>query len=158
METAFPDWTTLRLGTDQPTNPAGELESRGFRVSDWGARPFLAKMLFASEPTAVDIVRVTVAELGLADGATTTEDIFVRAAALGLNRLPVEAGYRLRLALTDQPMNEWIRIGMEPIADPDGFPCVIGVVHDEDGQWLRVYYPNPTHQWGAESLWVFGRN
>ena len=69
----------------------------------------------SQEEIEVDLVRLTVQELGFKDGATI-RDIIERGRKLGLEVCPAEVGPALRLAYLDQPEGEsHLRIAMEPI-------------------------------------------
>lgn len=99
---------------------------------------------------------VSVADLGFTK-ATRRDAIYERAKELGLDLVPAEVGPQLRLAYTDQPLNEWMVMGMEPIANSDGSLDVFSVVHDDGGQWLRSDYGYPGGLWYPGNRWVFAR-
>ena len=150
----------IKLGT-------GTKDADGFRkalkkadcnIGDWG-NDILGKPAFTVAPqeTEVELVVVSVAELGFNEGATRA-DIYKRANELGLDLCPNEVGPQLRLQYKDQPKDEWLLIAMEPITDSDGDLGVFGVRRDGDGaQWLHAYYGLPGSFWLADYRWVFVR-
>ena len=152
-------WKTITLGTGLKTADEFRkaLENNGFRISNWG-NDILGKPAFkaATEKTEVDLVNISVAELGFKDGATR-KDIYERAISLGLELCPNEVGPQLRLQYKDQPNGEWLRIAMEPITDSDGYLRVFLVVHDDDGLWLDGYYGRPDNFWDGHYHFVFVR-
>jgi len=152
-------WKTIKLGVGLKTVDAfrSDLRVYGFRISDW-ARDILGKPAFsaADKETELDLVVVSVAELGFKDGATR-KDTYKRAQDIGLELCPAEVGPQLRLQYADQPMNEWLRIGMEPITGSDGDLSVFDVGHVGSGLWLIANVGFPGRFWHADSRWVFVR-
>ncbi|MBI4123031.1 MAG: hypothetical protein HY458_01550 [Parcubacteria group bacterium] len=160
-ERDFPVWKTLKLGIELKTADDFRRALRGasYRIGDW-ADALLGQPAFtaAAEETELDLVVVSVAELGFRNGAKRS-DIYARVQELGLELCPAEVGPQLRLQYKDQPMGEWLLIGMEPIADSDsdGFLGVFGVARREDGLWLRGDDGDPDGFWGGVFRWVFVR-
>ena len=154
--TKFPTWRTITLGTHKSASALlTALGSTGYRVSDW-ARDLMNQSAFtlAKKKVEVNLVRVTVKELGFPKGATRKE-IYDRAAELGLKLCPAEVGPALRLAYTDQPMGEWLLIAMNPITDSGGFPRLFRVDHDRDGLWLHTRWSDPVYVWNPGDEFVF---
>ncbi len=102
----------------------------------------------------IKLVRLTVADLGFPNGATT-QQIFNRATELGLDLCPPEVGPYYRLQYIDQPMGEWVRIGMKPIAASDGIERVFRLGPDGVESWLRSYWARPDDLWDAGRQFVF---
>jgi len=157
----FPVWRTLKLGTGLKTADDFRKAVRdcGMKISDW-ANDILGKPVFtvATEETEVDLVKVTVAELGFKEGARR-DQIYERAKELGLELCPSEVGPQLRLQYKDQPNGEWLLIGMEPIRYSDGGLDVFRVARAGDGRWLDSDYDSgrPALVWYAVPQWVFVR-
>lgn len=114
-------------------------------------------MEVATTKTAVDLVRLTVREMGFPRGATTIE-IYARIRELGLLICPAEVGPALRQAYADQPIGEWIRVGMDPIAVSDGRLSVFLVDRGDGARWLNADWAEPTDQWSPGTPWVFLRS
>ena len=100
------------------------------------------------------MVRLTVRDLGFERGATT-EEIYKRAKELGLELCPAEVGPNYRLKYQDQPLNEWIYIGMKQIAGRVGGPDVFRLGRGEDGLWLSVGWAGPDGGWDPAGGFVF---
>ncbi|MYK19926.1 sigma-70 family RNA polymerase sigma factor [Candidatus Poribacteria bacterium] len=105
----------------------------------------------AAEAT-VDIVVVSMLELGFAEGELATLDtIYARAKQMGLETCPVETAVQLRLQFLDQP--DWTTggrlgsffVGSEPfVLTREGLPKIFSVVRDDR-------YPHPETHIG---LWL----
>ncbi|MBI2042127.1 MAG: hypothetical protein HYT20_03905 [Candidatus Nealsonbacteria bacterium] len=152
----FPVWKTIKLGTGLKTADDFRkvLKGNGFEVSDW-ANDILEKSAFivAIEGIKVDLVKVTVAELGFKKGARR-DQIYDRAKELGLELCSPEVGPQLRLQYQNQPNSEWVFVGMEPIFDSEG-NMVVFVVRCHVELCLDCAGGNPYRVWNPGSLWVF---
>ncbi len=153
-------WKTIKLGTGGLKTSAdflAALKEQKFQTSDW-AKDILGKSEFtvATQETEVDLVVVTVAELGFKENAIRS-DIYRRAQELGLDLCPAEVGPQLRLQYQDQPKGEWLIIAMNPITDSGGDLHVFNVAHDGLGLWLSSDFGNPGYFWRAGHRWVFLR-
>jgi hypothetical protein len=92
--------------------------------------------------------------LGLPD-KSTTDQIYQRAEELGLELCPAEVGPHLRLQYQDQPMSEFLHIGMKQITDSHGDPDVFRLYRDEGGRWLSGGWARPSGHWDRDSKFVF---
>ena len=129
-----------------------ELDKRGHRISDWG-KDILGKM--PNEPgESLKLVILSVADLGLTSGGTTDE-IYAQAKKMGLELCPAWAGPELRLDYDDQPMDEWVFIGMKQIADASGRPSVFCVGRGADGAWLSASDAHPGGRWHSDFRFAF---
>ena len=104
----------------------------------------------------LDLVVLSVEDLGFPKGATRQE-IYDKAQELGLEIVPAEVGPQLRLQYEDQPMNEYLLIGSEPLAASSGNLFVFSVDHPDDGRWLDSSHGNPDNHWNSSHRWVFAR-
>ncbi|WKZ27072.1 MAG: hypothetical protein QY311_02995 [Candidatus Paceibacterota bacterium] len=128
----------------------------GNNISDYG-EDLLAKMSLVKEPVELELVCVSVKDLGLKSGATIKQ-IYDRARKLGLDLCPAQVGPELRLAYQDQPIGEWLLVAMEQITDRNGHPSVFIVGCDVHGvRWLDGDYAYPSNTWSGLSRWVFVR-
>lgn len=151
-----PAFMTVKLGTHPDNGTLRQaLVDAGNRISDRGG-DILKKVKVASDPTKIDIVVVTVAELGFPNG-TTRAQIYEKALSLGLKLCPAEVGPQMRLQYTDQPNGEWILVAMEPISDSGGYLGVFGVVRYDDGRWLNSRSGHPDYVWNGDNRWAFRR-
>ncbi|MEA1929787.1 MAG: hypothetical protein U9M92_02845 [Patescibacteria group bacterium] len=155
----FKVWKTITLGIGPKTvaDFRKALKKSGCNIGTWG-NDILGQPAFtvAPEKTEVDLVNVSVAELGFKDGATR-EKIYKRAMELGLKLCPAEVGPQLRLQYLDQPQGEWLLIGMEPITGSGGDPRVFVVEHDVVERWLGGNVGDPARVWFSAHRWVFLR-
>lgn len=148
---------TIKLGTilRSADEFVKALEVSGCCVGDW-ARDIMSQPGFraASEKSAVDLVALTVGELGFSESATYRE-ICDQATKLGLELCPPEVGPQLRLQYLDQPHGEWLIIAMEPITDSDGRLDVFDVRRNDLGCWLYTAFGYPDYPWDAGRHFVF---
>ena len=158
-EHEFDIWKTIKLGTGFKTADEFRraLRDGGFRISGW-ASDILGNPAFkvASEETEVDLIKVTVAELGFKEGVRR-DQIYERAKEFGLELCPAEVGPQLRLRYKDQPNGEWILVAMEPIFASDGNPRLFPVGRNDSGLWLSGLWSPPARFWPADRRWVFCR-
>jgi len=119
----------------------------------------------------VSLARVSVAQLGFLEGATTKEIIGAerdadkdgqsapfsngRARQLGLDLCPPDVGPELRLSYGDQPLDERLYIAMRPISTPDGEPRVFVLEHKVDGLSLDAARARPDDMWNPADVFVF---
>ena len=155
---------TIRLGTrlQSAEDFIGALRHEGCSFTP-GAISALQSPAFtvATEETEVDLVAVSVAELGLGD-RTCYPIVYKRARDLGLELCPPEVGPQLRLQYMDQPYSkilppEALHIGMKPIAASDGRPRIFAVENGDRGLHLDGWHddlPRGVH-WYGRSIFVF---
>ena len=160
-EHKFKTWKTIKLGTGLKTADDFRevLKDNGFKVSGW-ANDILGKSAFtvATEGIEVDLVKVTVVELGFKKGAQRRNQIYERARDLGLELCPPEVGPQLRLQYQDQPNGEWILVAMEPIVDSVGDPGLFHVERYDSELWLcSCGWGYPDYFWDPGDQWVFCR-
>ena len=152
-------WKTIKLGTGLKTanDFRKALRASGFWIGDW-ANDILGKPAFtaATKESELELVKVSVEELGFKNGATRQE-ICQRAQELGLELCPNEVDPQLRRQYPDQPYGEWLIVAMEPIIDSVGFLGVFGVEHDGSGQWLYGHCDGPEGVWSAGVRGLFVR-
>ena len=148
-ERTFTVWKTITLGLQKSAEDYKKsLESNGFQISGYACQ-ILKKILVSQTEIMLDLVILTVAELGFKRG-TTFQQICSRAKELGLELCPAEVGPALRLAYSDQPCGEWLRITMEPIPDSGGRSDVFSVDRDGGERWLD------TDWFGSGGVWAPG--
>ncbi len=133
----WPVWRTVELGTyPDVKSMKAAIEGAGMFISSW-AGDVLPKVSFSSERKTLDLVVVTVAELGFPRGAKTRE-IFAAAQKQGLSLCPSEVGPQLRLQYKDQPRSEWIHIAMRPLND-SGYNYGLFFVGCDEASRLWLY-------------------
>jgi hypothetical protein len=120
----IPIWKTITLGTyptvnairsaiDDSPYPIG----LGDSVDEAMGRPAFA---FTKTKLELDLVLVSVADLGFAEDGASLLDVYHRAIAIGLELCPPDLGPALRLSYLDQPRGEFLHIAMRPVARYSG--------------------------------------
>jgi len=136
------------------------IKAEGHEIYEW-ASDILKKIKFenAKEKTEIELVILSVGDMGFKNGATRRE-IYERAIKLGLDLSPAQVGLEMRLQYKKdrQPKGEYLLIGMEPIADAYGHLEVFSVDRYSDGKsWLHTNSGLPGLQWRTDTQWVFVR-
>lgn len=155
----FEVFKTLKLGTGLKTADGflGALNDRGFRIRDSG-KEILVRPGFkvSQKEIEVDLVDISVIELGFRNGATL-EEIHKRAIKLGFALCPSEVGPQLRLQYKNQPEGEQLFIAMEPITGSDSGVYMFYVEHEISGLWLSGCGGGPAGFWRGGKRFVFLR-
>src|SRR5262245_18299039 len=120
----MPIWKTITLGEYKGVNAVRTALDKApcpIAVGDWAdeilGRPAFP---FTKSKAKVDLVVLWVTDLGFAKKGASLRDIYTRALALGLELCPAEVGPVLRLNYLNQPIGEFLRIAMRPIARYSG--------------------------------------
>ncbi|MET3220200.1 hypothetical protein ABIE85_007112 [Bradyrhizobium diazoefficiens] len=128
-------WKTITIGTfANPLTLRNELDSKGCNVGGQAAE-ILARPTFTvgSQKTDVELANVSPAELGFTSDSVTLADVYARAQQRGLKLAAAEVGPQLRVQYFDQPMGEFLIIGMEPIKTWSGEPIILNVANGGAG-------------------------
>lgn len=147
----------IKIGGKDKKELQDEMIKDGFKVGDY-AKSMLENKEFKTSKTSenIDLVILSVADLGFPEGARR-DKIYERAKEMGLEIAPAEVGPQLRLQYADQPMDEYLVIGMEPISDSSGSPGLFSVPHNSDGRFLDSYRGLPDDGWSSYDRFVFVR-
>lgn len=105
-------------------------------------------------PESISLIRLKVSDLGFPKGATTAE-IYQKAEELGLELCPAETGPQFRKQYTNQPLNEWLFVGMKQIIDSGGYPLVFHLYRSDDGLWLDDRWAEPGGRWDPALEFAF---
>ena len=121
---AIPVWKTITIGSYKNVDAvraAVDASPCAIALGDWAdeimGRPGFA---FSRKEAELDLVVVSVAELGFGEQGGARRDIYARASAIGLELCPPEAGPILRLVYLDQPSGEFLHVAMRPVARYSG--------------------------------------
>jgi hypothetical protein len=122
----FPVWKTITVGVYKNVSAMREaLDAAPCRihVGSW-ADEILGRPEFPYVEAAakLDLVVASVSALGFGEAGASLQDIYARASRLGLALGPAEIGPALRLGYLDQPLGEFRRIAMNPVARYGGEP------------------------------------
>ena len=179
-------WRTITVGTHRSSGDLlVALESAGCWIST-GARSMINKVMVAERKAEIDLVTISPrnlwAETIPPDYFFTLDQVFALAGTHGLYAVPAEVGLQLRLQYPEQPDNEVLIIGMNPLLveasdDNDTFWGLLvdgSIISPAKGAFVvesaqtrsgtvrkalcavdmerQVFIP-----WRAEQPWVFGR-
>ncbi|MGY4624856.1 hypothetical protein [Bradyrhizobium sp. USDA 4486] len=128
-------WKTITIGTF-PDSLAlrNELYRKGCNVGGQAAE-ILARPTFivSSRKTNVELVDLSPAQLGFTSDTVTLADVYARAKQLGLELAAAEVGPQLRIQYFDQPIGEFLIMGMDPIKTWSGEPIILNVANGGAG-------------------------
>jgi len=151
-------WNSVRIGNICCAKAADkQLGISGIRITH-RAYYLLEQAAFEGIDATLDLVRVTVQELGLKDGATTAE-IHAVAARNGLSLCPAEVAPQLWLQHPSlMSWNKGSFIAMELIEDSEGNPSLLYLLaHCVTGRKLIAIRGGPDQIWNDSDHWVFVR-
>ncbi len=157
--TSFPESKirreTIEIGGKDAKQLEKELIKAGFQISDYAKFMLNSKEFKTSKKSEqANLIRLKVRDL-FGNQSATTDEIYKKAAEVGLELCPAEVGPHMRLNHKNQPMNEWFRIAMKQISGPDGGPGVFSLERDSDGVWLDIGWAEPAGEWNPGSGFVF---
>jgi hypothetical protein len=126
-----PVWKTIAVGTFADTFALrNALDAAGCSIGDL-AGELLARPAFtlSATKTSVELFAVSAAELGFQTDTDTASltDIYARAQQLGFRLAAAEVAPQLRLQYFEQPIGEFLIIGMEPIKTWNGEAVILTV-------------------------------
>jgi hypothetical protein len=153
-------WKTIAIGTFAgPLELRNHLDDLGCHVGDQ-ADEILARPAFTltSHKVEAELVLVTPAQLGFASDTVTLADLYARAREVGLELARPEIGPQLRIQYFDQPMGEFLTIGMEPIRTWSGEPIILNVANGGAGLILIGQDGRPEAEVPVTSRFVFERS
>lgn len=157
--TSFPEKKIRResveIGGKSAQELIREMEQAHINISNY-AKSMLENREFVpgKQSEEMTLIRLTVADLGFRTGATT-EKIYERAEALGLELVPPDGGPHYRLKYQNQPLGEWVYMGMKQMADSGGNPSVFELVRNGGGLWLGNVWADARGEWFPYVMFVF---
>lgn len=157
--TSFPEKKIRRenieIGGKSKEQLISEMEALGININSY-VKSMMDNPDFVvgSSREEAKLIRLTVADLGFKTSATT-DQIYERAQALGLELCPPDTGPNYRLQYKDQPLGEWVRIGMKQITGSAGYPLVFFLARGGDGLWLSSAWAEPDYAWDPGHEFVF---
>ncbi|MDA9521725.1 hypothetical protein XI06_15695 [Bradyrhizobium sp. CCBAU 11434] len=153
-------WKTITIGTFADSLALrNELDSKGCNVGGQAAE-ILARPMFtvSSQKTNVELVDLSPAQLGLTTDTVTLADVYASAQRLGLELAAAEVGPQLRLQYFDQPVGEFLTIGMDPIKTWSGEPIILNVANGGAGLILIGQDGRPEANISVTSRFIFVRS
>jgi hypothetical protein len=130
-----PVWKTIKVGTFANFFALRDaLDAANCGIGEQAAE-ILARSTFAvhAAKTDVELVAVSAADLGFQTNTASLASIYTRAQQLGFGRAAPEVAPQLRLQYFDQPIGEFLIIGMEPIKTWNGEPVILTVANGGAG-------------------------
>ena len=155
-----PVWKTITIGKFADLFALGNaLDAVGCGTGN-SAREILARSTFtlSATKTRVEIFAVSVAELGFQTDTASLADIYARAKQLGFGLAAAEIGPQLRLQYFDQPIGEFLIIGMEPIGTWKGERVILTVANGGAGLVLIGQDGSADAQISVAARFVFARS
>ena len=152
-------WKTITIGTFANVFALSTaLDAVGCGIGN-SAGEILARPTFTlrGAKTNVELFTVSAAELGFKTDTASLADIFARAKQLGFGLAAAEVGPQLRLQYFDQPIGEFLIIGMEPIRTWTGTPIILNVANGGAGLILIGQDGSADAQISVASRFVFVR-
>lgn len=153
-------WRTITIGTFANVFALSTaLDAVGCGIGN-SAGEILARPTFTlrGAKTNVELFTVSAAELGFKTDTASLADIFARAKQLGFGLAAAEVGPQLRLQYFDQPIGEFLIIGMEPIKTWSGEPMVLNVANGGAGLILIGQDGKAASEIHVTSRFVFARS
>lgn len=124
--------------------------------------PWALKMLISGGYTSrsrpkeyIDLVRLSIADLGFEESNITTKDIFFRANELGLMLCPPEIGPYYRMHYHAQPPDERLYVGMDPIAYDEDPPQIYLLKRRGPKLFLDTKEVSDSTQWRPKDCFLF---
>jgi len=132
-----PVWKTIAVGTADTLGLRNALSAARCGVGDL-AEQILWRPAFSLSPARrdVDLVKLSAADLGFRGRTASLAKIYAQAQKLGFQLASPEIGPQLRLQYFDQPIGEFLHIGMEPIRTWTGEPVILVVANGGEGMIL----------------------
>lgn len=154
-----PVWKTIKIGTFANFSAlSSALHAVGCGIGN-SAGEILARPTFTlgAKTADVELYAVSAADLGFQTDSASLADIYARAKQLGFGLAAAEVGPQLRLQYFDQPIGEFLIIGMEPIRTWKGAPVILDVANGGAGLILIGQDGSADAQIPVRSRFVFVR-
>jgi hypothetical protein len=133
-----PVWKRVSIGTyGAELALRNALDHAGCAQGDL-AEQILSRSSFqvSTQRSELDLVVLSARNLGIQSGTARLADIYARAQTFGFRLAPTEVGPQLRLQYLDQPVGEFLHIGMDPLTTWRGQPVIFVVANGAEGLML----------------------
>jgi hypothetical protein len=154
-----PAWKTITVGTFRNSFALiNALDAAGCSIGD-SAGEILARPAFtlSAAKRNVELFAVSAAALGFQTDTASLAEIYARAQQLGFGLAAAEIGPQLRLQYFDQPLGEFLIIGMAPIRTWNGKPVILTVANGRAGLILIGQDGSADAQISVTSRFLFVR-
>jgi len=155
----FPVWKTVTVGQHRGVDAIRNALDKARIAIGESADEVLGRPAFnfSRERHELELVLVSVAQLGFGPNGATLADIHARAQALGLVLCPEEVGPQLRLQYRNQPVGEFLHIAMKPQRTYHGAPINFSLANSGAGLALLGGSGSPELVIPGNVLFVFVR-
>jgi len=156
---AVPVWKTITVGKFANSFALIDaLDAAGCSIGG-SAGEILARPAFALSATKMDVelFAVSAADLGFRAGTASLADIYARAQQLGFGLATAEVAPQLRLQYFDQPIGEFLIVGMKPIKTWNGELVILNVANGGAGLIVIGQDGNADAQIPVECRFLFVR-
>jgi hypothetical protein len=155
----FPVWRTVTLGQHHGVDAVRNALDKARIAIGESADEVLGRPAFnfSREHRELELVLVSVAQLGFGPNGATLADIHARALALGLALCPEEVGPQLRLQYRSQAVGEFLHIAMQPQHTYHGAPINFSLANSGAGLALLGGSGSPDLVIPGNVLFVFVR-
>ena len=157
---AVPVWKTITVGTFANLSALSRaLDAAGCGIGN-AAAEILARPAFtlSAIKTNVELLAVSAAELGFEADTASLAEIYARARRLGFGLAAAEVAPQLRLQYFDQPIGEFLIVGMAPIKRWNGEPVILNVANGGAGLILIGQDGSADAQISVASRFLFVRS
>jgi hypothetical protein len=154
-----PVWKTITVGKFANSFALIDaLDAAGCSIGG-SAGEILARPAFTLGATKMDVELFVVwaAELGFQADTASLGDIYARAQQLGFELATAEVAPQLRLQYFDQPIGEFLIIGMKPIKTWNGEPVILNVANGGAGLIVIGQDGSPDAQIPVQCRFLFVR-
>ena len=155
-----PVWKTITVGTFADLFALNSaLDAVGCGIGN-SAGEILARPSFtlSTTKTSVELFTVSASELGFPTDTASLADIYARAKQLGFGLAAAEIGPQLRLQYFEQPIGEFLILGMEPIRTWNGERVILTVANGGAGLILIGQDGSADAQISVASHFLFVRS
>jgi hypothetical protein len=152
-------WKSIQIGTFISKRALyGALEDADCGIGDTAEQILVAPdFRLGGTPMKLDLVAISVSELGITRENVGLKDIYAQAQKLGFALSSAEIGPQLRLQYFDQPMGEFLDIAMAPIRTRNGASSIFVVANGGAGLLVIGEEVSANTEFYRSSRFVFVR-
>src|SRR5258708_16505914 len=156
----IPVWKTITVGTFADSFALiNALDAAGCGIGSSGGEILaLPAFTLSAAKANVELFTVSAAELGFRTDTASLADIYARAQQLGFRLWAHKVATQLRLQYFDQPIGEFLIIGMKPIRTWEGQPVILNVANGGAGLILIGQDGSADAQISVASRFLFVRS
>lgn len=152
-------WKTVQVGTFASKRALYQaLDDANCAIGDTAVQILIApEFKLSGQAMKLDLVAISVNELGFGRDKAALKNIYARAQSLGFALAPPEVGPQLRLQYSEQPMGESLKIAMAPLRTRAGPSSIFTLVNGGAGLLLLADNVTDDTELNPSSRFVFVR-